>query len=142
MQAILAVHFSATSAFTINFSNDPGCAGEDLGTGYKSINQSINQAPAGIAAGFSVNATDGSDNGNLAVFYSSNDCNPANEIAASNVDICTGADYASLKIVGVADCCLDSAAPAILPPCLNAIDIFRHSSLTRYNGRNIKYIIY
>lgn len=41
MQAILAVHFSATSAFTINFSNDPGCAGEDLGTGYKSINQSI-----------------------------------------------------------------------------------------------------
>ena len=131
MQAIFGLHFSATSAFTIDFSNDPGCAGEDLGTWAGSKDGSCVTQFAGIAAGFSVNATDGSDNGNLAVFYSSNDCNPANEIAASNVDICTEADYASFKIVGVTDCCLDSAVPAILPPSLNAIDIFRHSSLTR-----------
>jgi len=73
----------------------------------------------GTVASYTVSNTSSSDNGNLVVFYSSSDCNPNNEIAASNTDLCVGGDFASFKVVVINDCCLNSA---VSPPYLGLTD--------------------
>ena len=96
-------------AFSIDFNVDAACAGENLGqwTGVK--DGSCRTDYAGTAAGYSVSSTDPTDVDSLVVFYSSDNCDPTTEIAASNVGLCTSGDFSSFKVIGVRDCCLNSA---------------------------------
>lgn len=96
-------------AFNIDFNVAPACDGWNLGqwTGVKDGICRTNYA--GTAAGYSVTSSGPSDIDNLVVFYSSDDCDPSKEIAASNVELCTTGKFSSFKVVEVKDCCLDSA---------------------------------
>ena len=87
----------------------PACDGWNIGQ-WTGVKDGICRTDyAGTAAGYSVTSSGPSDVDNLVVFYSSDDCDPSKEIAASNVELCTTGKFSSFKVVGVEDCCLDSA---------------------------------
>ncbi len=124
----LATNVLLALTFTIDFNEHPLCNSTLVGQLSLGKDGVCHTDYRGLAEGVTVRS-DGSDDGNLVVFYQFDGissmapalgfpdilklfelgCNPVDEIAASNTPFCVAATYGSLQVLGVEDCCLDSA---------------------------------